>query len=617
MSYLSVLPQVYQKFMSQISEVKDQNNIVEVIAERIKLESGGLNFKACCPFHSEKTPSFFVNPSLQRYRCFGCGANGDVLDFLQNFEGVTFYEALKTLADRAGIALKDFQRSGEDEEREILLEILNLAKEYYHYLLTKHEVGQVGRDYLAKRGTNSESIKLFQLGFATNAWDSLLKYLHHKKKYRLDLIEKTGLIIKGRNGGYYDRFRERLIFPLKNHRGQVVGFSGRLLSQSPKEAKYINSPETSLYHKSKMLYGYSELFREIKKKEQVVVVEGEFDMISSAQAHVNHVVAIKGSALTTDQVNLLSRVVKTIILSLDADEAGIKATERAIEIVRAKGIDLKVIDLKHSDLLNEEDKVKDPDELASEKPKVWRQAVEGAVSVYEFLINHSMDAFDPATAEGKRKIVNYLAPILEGIDHAVEKEFYMQKLSVMLNVKQSLLKEDIAKFGRPKASANLDTSTEKTKLFVKSYQERNEEYLLFLLFSFEPKLIRERATSLAQFNFVSAGFRQIIERLLKVEGEFNLQSFATSLAEDLKKTLMDALLNPDYEKNAKDQDLEKEWLTTLTLVKKEALRREISQINEEITKLDSSLKRNQEEEDRLDQLLTEIVQKQAAIKKLS
>ena len=239
--------------MSQIKEVKDATNIVEVVAEKIKLENSGANFKACCPFHNEKTPSFFVNPGLQRYRCFGCGANGDVLDFLQNFEGITFYEALKTLADRAGITLKEFQKSQDDEEREKLLEIMSFAKEYYYYLLTKHEVGQIGRDYLKNRDITNESIKIFQLGFATNAWDSLLKYLHQKKKFPLNLIEKTGLIIKGRSGGYYDRFRERLIFPLKNHRGQVVGFSGRLLSQSPKEAKYINSPETLLYHKSKML----------------------------------------------------------------------------------------------------------------------------------------------------------------------------------------------------------------------------------------------------------------------------------------------------------------------------------------------------------------------------
>lgn len=604
--------------MSQIKEVKDATNIVEIVAEKIKLENSGANYRACCPFHSEKTPSFFVNPSLQRYRCFGCGANGDALDFLQNFEGITFYEALKTLADRAGIQLKEFQKSQDDEEREKLLEIMSFAKEYYHFLLTKHEVGQVGRDYLQNRDVTSESIKIFQLGFATNAWDSLLKYLHHKKKFPLNLIEKTGLIIKGRNGGYYDRFRERLIFPLKNHRGQVVGFSGRLLSQSPKEAKYINSPETLLYHKSKMLYGYSELFREIKKKEQVIVVEGEFDMISSTQAHVNNVVAIKGSALTTDQVNLLSRVAKTIILSLDADEAGIKATERAIEIVKAKGIDLRVIDLKHLDFLKEEDKIKDPDDLAREKPKVWRQAVESAVSVYEFLFNHAVELHDPKTADGKRKIINRLAPILETIDHAVEKEFYLQKLSTALNVKESLLKEDIKKFGQKKSLLSQAKTADEPVVAntLKSYQERNEEYMLFLLFSFPAELIKEKAASLSDFEFKSSGFKEILKQLLLVKNNFNLQNFSTNLAEDLKKILMDVLLNPENEKNLQENDLEKEWQVVLSTVKKESLRREIMLINEEISQLDSSLKRTEEEEKKLDELLALIIQKQAAIKKL-
>lgn len=604
--------------MSQIREIKDASNIVEVIGERIKLDAGGINFKACCPFHSEKTPSFFVNPSIQRYRCFGCGANGDVLDFLQNFEGVTFYEALKTLADRSGIALKEFQRTKEDEEREKLLEILNLAKEYYHFLLTKHEVGQIGRDYLQNRDVSGESIKIFQLGFATGAWDSLLKYLHHKKKYPLELIERTGLIIRGRNGSYYDRFRDRLIFPLKNHRGQVVGFSGRLLSKSPKEAKYINSPETLLYHKSKMLYGYSELFREIKKKEQVVVVEGEFDMISSAQAHVNHVVAIKGSALTTEQVNLLSRVAKTIILSLDADEAGIKATERAIAIVKEKGIDLKVIDLKHLDFLDKEDQVKDPDELAREKPKAWRQAVESAVSVYEFLLSHALDIYDPRSADGKRQIINYLAPILETIDHAVEKEFYLQKLSVALNVKESLLKEDVAKFGQAKERLGVkETAVESAPKTFKSHQERNEEYLFFLLFSFPVAILQEKARALENFSFASPGFNQLIKQLLAFKGNFDLSRFALTLAEDLKKSLMDALLSPEYEQKLEKETLEKEWQASLLKVKKESLRAEIAKINEEITKLDSSLQRTEAEEQKLDELLSLIVSKQTEIKKLS
>ena len=603
--------------MSQIREIKEANNIIEIIGERVKLEASGINFKGCCPFHNEKTPSFFVHPGMQRYRCFGCGASGDVLDFLQNYEGVTFYEALKILADRVGIELKEFQKSQEDEERDKLLEVLNLAKEYYHYLLTEHNAGQAGREYLKDRGTTGESIKLFQLGYSINSWDSLINYLHRKKKYSLDLIAQTGLIIKGKGGRYYDRFRGRLMFPLKNHRGQVVGFSGRILEKDAKEAKYINSPETALYHKSKMLYGYSELFREIKKKDKVIVVEGEFDMISSTQAHINNIVAIKGSALTEDQVSLLSRVAKTIILSLDADAAGVKATKRAVEIVKGKDLDLRVIDLKHLDFISKEDETKDPDDLARENPKLWRQAVDSAVSVYQFLIDTALDSYDQSTPDGKRKIINELAPVIKSISHAVEKEFYLQKLSEALNVKESLLKEDIEKFGEKKSSYRHQEEREKTQIKHKTFQEKNEEYLLFLTFKFEGDNFKERMNKLSQLKFKTVGVKQVITALKGWKTQFILDKFASTLAEDLKERLIFWVLNPEYEKLAKQIDLEKEWKSLFEKVEKEALRFEISQINQEISDLDSKLKRDDSEEKRLDELLALIIEKQQKIKQIS
>jgi len=602
--------------MSQIREVKDSTNIVDVIGERIKLDVSGINFRACCPFHSEKTPSFFVNPSLQRYRCFGCGANGDVLDFLQNFEGVTFYEGLKTLADRAGITLKDVQRTSEDEEREVLLEILNLAKEYYHYILTTHQQGQIGRDYLKQRGTNAESVKLFQLGLATDSWDSLLNDLHHKKKYALDLIEKTGLILKGKSGKYYDRFRGRLMFPLKNHRGQVVGFSGRLLDNNPKEAKYINSPETLLYHKSKMLYGYSELFREIKKKEQIIVVEGEFDVISSAQVHVNHIVAIKGSALSSDHVQLFSRVAKTVILALDSDAAGIKATERSIKLVQSQGMDLRVIDLKHAGY-----SAKDPDELSSSDPAAWREASGASVSVYEYLMNHALDMYDPKLPDGKRKIVNYLAPIFSHIDHAVEKEFYVNKLAKVLNVRESLLLADLERFANvpsamtsPTVSPTSQEANEKAPATPKNLRQLSEAYLIFLLFNFKQEEIKEHAKALADITWSSSGFTQIIQAVKDWQGDFVLDKFAKALAEDLKALLMEALLNQDYEANLKQAEVADEWRKTLKMVQQEALLAEIALLNKEISQLDSSQERTPKEEARLDELLTLIVHKQSLLK---
>ena len=307
--------------MSQVREVKDANDILAVIGEKLSLQKAGTYYKGLCPFHNEKTPSFFVSEQFQRFQCFGCGAGGDVFEFLMKYDSISFYEALQALAGRAGITLKHEFKTEEDQQREQLLSCLDLAKEYYHYLLTQHQVGQPARDYLKNRGVTAQSIKLFSLGYALPKWDGLIQYLHHKKKYPLEILSKAGLIASHRTGRFYDRFRGRLIFPLRNHRGQVVGFSGRLLDAQAKEAKYINSPETLLYHKSKMLYGFSELHRQLVTAGDAVVVEGEFDEISSTQAEVNNVVAIKGSAFTPDHAQLLKRLVSGVILALDADAA--------------------------------------------------------------------------------------------------------------------------------------------------------------------------------------------------------------------------------------------------------------------------------------------------------
>ncbi len=598
--------------MSQIQEVKDANNIVEIIGEKIDLKVSGSSFKAPCPFHNEKTPSFFVHPEMQRYRCFGCGATGDVLDFLQNYDGMTFYEALKFLADRAAITLKDFNRTSEDEEREQLLAILNLAKEYYHYLLTEHEAGKTALAYLKDRGTNSQSIKLFQLGYSMNSWDALIKYLHLKKKYPLDLIAKTGLIIKGRGNRYYDRFRGRLMFPLKNHRGQVVGFSGRVLDPKIKEAKYINSPETSLYHKSKLLYGYSELFREIRKDNSLVIVEGEFDVISSAQAHINNVVAVKGSALTKEQIELIARVAQTIILAFDQDEAGIKATKRAISLIKDKEIDLRVIDVKSLNKLAGSTDLKDPDDFARHEPKLWRQAIDQAVSVYSFLLDIALDKHDPSSPDGKRKIINDLALVINSIDHSVEKEFYLQKLAEKLNVKVALIKEDIDRFGQKKEQKKI-VKEQKVKT-TKTHQEKMEEYLIFLLFQLDTKDFDEEVKKILSLNFQTPGISNILEILSKDMSNFNLEKFTKKLAEDLKEKLMEFLLNPEFQKNIKNADIKKEWTYALSQVKKDIVHAEIEEINEEIAQLDKKNKRSESEEKRLDELLNKIIEKQGQIK---
>jgi DNA primase len=601
--------------MSQVNEIKDAVNIVDVIGERIDLKRSGANYKALCPFHSESTPSFFVNPQIQRYKCFGCGASGDVIEFLEQYEGMTFLEALQTLADRAGIELEHYTKSKDDEIRETLLEILQWASKYYHFLLTEHEQGDEARTYLKKRGIHQSSIKLFKLGYALPAWDGLYNYLTKKKKFKPELILKTGLIIKHRTGRYYDRFRNRVVFPLKNHRGQIVGFSGRIIHQTDKEQpKYINTPETQLYHKAKTLYGYSELFQKIREKKAVVVCEGEFDVISSHQVHVSHVVAIKGSALTQDQARLLERTVDKVILSLDADEAGIKATKRAIEVIKGTSLDLRAIDLS---TIETDQEIKDADDLIHYDPQLWKEAVQNSISAYDFLINVNLRRFDANTAVGRRQIIDELAPVLNNIPHKVEQDFYLKKLADKLNVSTSILAEDIRHFGQDKSKLNQGLSgknRQSNQELTPSAESQLEDFLLFLLFNSESEEVEARAQQLQEIGIENAEGKKLLNRLLNLEKEYSLERLARDLPEDLKAALMEWSQHPQFLKTVEQINIKKVWNKTFKNYQQLKIRKKIKLINQKIEKLEHKAHKTQAEENELNNLLTEIVKLQHQFK---
>ncbi len=586
--------------MSQIKEVKDATDIVQIIGERIQLQRSGSQLKGLCPFHSEKSPSFFVNEQFQRYKCFGCGEHGDALTFLEKYEGMTFGEALEYLAERAGITLTSYQPTQEDDQRRRLLEILNLAKEYYHYLLTKHELGEPGRLYLKQRGVTTESIRLFQLGYALPSWEGLIAYLHKKKKYSLDDIQAAGLSVTGKRGGGYDRFRDRLMFPLTNHRGQVVGFSGRLMAKEAKEAKYINSPETQLYHKSQMLFGYSELLQEIRKKKEVVVVEGEFDVISSAQAHVNNVVAIKGSALTLQHLQLIKRVAEKVIFSLDMDSAGVTATKRAIQLARDFGLDMRVISLPSG---------KDPDELARTEPAAWREAVKSSISVYEFLIRAAAKQFNPKTPEGKRAIINDLAPIIGTMSHAVEQEVYLKKLSDLLAVREESVRQDIERFkqtgviakSKPEVKGKADQPAEPSR------PHKLEQFLWFLFFHSAPNVAAERLAKLAEVDLILPGSHGLLKALQDSPKPFDLDKAVKALPSDLQELVFELSAQPEYLDMLDTLDQVGEWQRTYRDIFEEKVKNRIAAMNTELTALDKTGQLTPEQEARQNMLLQEIV----------
>ncbi len=597
--------------MSQIQQVKEATNIIEIITERVPLTRSGVNFRANCPFHSEKSPSFFVSEQLQRYRCFGCGASGDVIGFLEEYDRMTFAEALKYLAERVGITLQDFQRSSADDERDRLLEILNLSKEYFHYLLTEHSAGEKARAYLKQRHVSGQSVKIFQVGYAMPGWDGLVKYLHGKKKYSLVDIEKAGLAIQGKGGRYYDRFRDRVMFPLKNHRGQVLGFSGRTLSPDEKEAKYINSPETMLYHKSEMLFGLSELFQAIKQEKRVLVVEGEFDVISSAQAHVNAVVAIKGSALTEQQAKLLERYAEQVVLALDADEAGINATLKAIGVVAKHNLELRVIDFAAKERTGQ----KDPDEIARETPKLWRELSSKTVSVYEFLLQAALRKYDPTTPEGKRQIIDFLSPVFGGIAHAVEQDFYLQKLSSALNVRLDLVKKDIEKFrygsGNKQKNAapaipsgtTQNTQPQKTDVNRESHRSQLERALVAACLA-NSEFRQNRVVQLRSVVLETVGAQEILKRLATVSSDLDLKIITKSWPSDLVSLVFDWILDPNSQMDVMNEN---QWQLLFGELKKVVTQGELGVLNQRIKQLDSKAQKTDEEELEMTQLLQKIV----------
>lgn len=427
----------------QVEEVKRKTDIVGVIGQYVSLKKMGRHHKGLCPFHAEKTPSFTVNEEMGLYKCFGCGAGGDVIKFLMEIEGIDFRDALERLADKVGIKLLTRKFDGGDQKQK-LLEVMDLSARYYHWLLTESKPGEEALKYLIERGISKKLIETFNIGFALPGWDNLVNYLVNKKKYKEDLLERAGLINKrGNSSGYFDKFRGRIMFPLLDAGGKVVGFSGRILPALEKEnePKYLNSPETELYHKGRMLFGFYQAKQAIREKKRAVLVEGQMDLISSFGAGVTESVAVGGTALTEDQIEMISRLAKTIYLSFDADEAGLIAIKRAVEIAEKRELDIKVVQIEGG---------KDPDEVARKNPDKWREMVEGAVEVYEFVMTKAMQKYDKNNIQGIKKITEEVVPFLAKIANSVVREVWMKRFAEKLGVEMGVVKDEVerAKSGK-------------------------------------------------------------------------------------------------------------------------------------------------------------------------
>jgi len=576
--------------IDQIEEIKRRIDIVQFINQYVPLKKAGRNFKALCPFHSEKTPSFIVSPERQIWHCFGaCNEGGDIFKFLMKIENIDFGEALRELAKRAGVKLTSYQPSDAERNRQLLYEINHLAAEFYHFLLLNHPAGKVALNYILGRGIKKESLERFQLGYAPNMWDGLQRFLVGKKGYKVEDLEKAGLVIPGfkfqtSGSKYYDRFRHRLMFPLRDHRGNIRGFAGRILTPQAKglsagrqEAKYVNTPETMIYHKSELLYGLFENKEEIKKEDKVILVEGELDAISSWQVGVKNVVAIKGSALTSSQVQLLSRFTKNLVFALDADIAGNQAAWRGAEVADQWGMEMKVVQIKGG---------KDPDEVAQKNPQLWRQLVSEAVPLYDYFLSSAFSRFGGKTAEEKRKISQVLVPVLAKINNKIVQSHYIKVLAERLGVEEEAVAMEVEKFALSLPSP-LKISKEKEDI-TKNRREILEEYLLALGFQSTnwDWLIKKKVFNLIRtLKFVR--ILEILKEYLKKYQKANSQKLAKLIPPELEEAF-NRLYLLDLESILKDEDkTKKEFQKTLLELEKIYIKEQLKQLAREIEKLET------------------------------
>lgn len=420
----------------QVDEIKARIDIVDLISEYIRLKQAGTNnWRALCPFHNEKTPSFMVSREKQIFHCFGCSEGGDIFSFVQKIEGMDFPEALRLLAQKAGVKLIA-QDPKVASQKNRLLDICQAAANFWHDSLENTPGGKkIKEDYLKKaRKLSDETIEKFHLGYATDSWDNLLNFLK-SKGFKEEEIFLAGLTVKKDRGqGFYDRFRGRLMFPINNAHGSPIGFTGRILKPDEKSGKYINTPQTLIYNKSLVIFNLDNAKESIRQDGFAVVVEGQMDVVTVDQVGTHNVVASSGTAFTLDQIKFLKRYTSEIRIAFDMDVAGESAAKRGIDLALTEEMNVKVIVLPEG---------KDPDECIKNNVEDWKRAVKNAKSVMEYYFDQTLGRVDLNKVEGKKEAAKILLPVIVKIGNQVEQTHWLQKLAETLNVSESILRETL------------------------------------------------------------------------------------------------------------------------------------------------------------------------------
>lgn len=484
-----------------LDDILSRIDIVELISSYIPLKRTGRNFKACCPFHHEKTPSFIVSSDKQIYNCFGCGESGNAFKFLMRYEHMDFPEAVEVLARKAGVSLP--QKTNEDNKTQGVItqmyRINEITSQFYNANLNTKE-GLKAKSYLASRGISAETINTLKIGFALDKWDSLISYLR-AKGFDLGLIDKAGLIVSKDTGGYYDRFRNRIAFPIFDIKGRVFGFGCRVLDNSL--PKYINSPETLVYTKGRNLYGLNLAKDAIRENDYVAVVEGYMDFVMPYQAGLKNIVASLGTALTSEQVRLLKRYTNNVVMIYDSDSAGELATLRSLDIFIEEEVNVRVVSLPKSF---------DPDSFVRKYGVLGlRKEIESATDLFDYKFKILKARYDISDITNKAKVCGLMLETINKIKNAVLKDEYLKKLSLQLQVKEEALLSEAKRIKPIKVNHSVAQENKK-----KADRISPTERLLMNLLLEENSLINRIRDSLSPQDFTDERVCRIVSAMLKL-----------------------------------------------------------------------------------------------------
>ena len=576
-------------YMTPVEQIKSRLSVVDIVSSYVKLIRAGSNFKAVCPFHSEKSPSFFVSPARDVWHCFGCGVGGDQFRFVMQIENVDFREALRILADRAGVQLR-LENPKERDLRARLFDLLELATKFYEQELTRYPT--VGT-YLTTRGIISDTMQKFRLGYAppeSAGWRAFTEYAL-KKGYKLEELEKAGLSIRKQTASgsssvsHYDRFRNRIMFPIADANGRVVGFGGRIFDISPMPtnselkktseedvvAKYIKTPRAPLYDKSAVLYSFDKAKMAIRKENGCVIVEGYMDAIMAHQAGTVHVVAVSGTALTNSQLTLLRRLCDKISMSFDMDMAGELATRRSIDLALEMGFDVRALSLPLG---------KDPADLVAKDSTLWRKTVAGATDIISYFLEKALGRSDIHTLEGKRAIVASVLPLVARLPQEVDKAHWVGHIASRIGVREDAVWQDLGKESRHQG-ARIGTSPvlQKESHSAISPKERTRA-----------RLLEERMTGLL-LTYGFARFPAVSEELFLSEdiktlysilkGSSDIRVSLASLSQDQLRTFANQLIF-ETEALVAQEAAETEYAFCMAELQREHVKDKLEQLTHDI-----------------------------------